>query len=167
MVGVASWPATPAWRKAAARLKVMSRPPEPCISRRRVTLFACIVCLLSRLGRRAGGALHRADDAHMRAATAEISRQCLPDVRFARLVVLVQQGGRRHHHAGDAVAALRRLLVEKGLLDGMWIVKRTQSLQRGDLLAGCVTDRVDAGANGLAVDVDSARAALRKPAAKL
>ena len=132
-VAVASWPETPAWRKAAARLKVMTRPPEPCSSRRRVRSIASAFALalhrgfpLTRPG--AGGALHGAQDPDVGAAAAEVAGECLADVGVVRLCVLRQEGGGRHHHARDAVAALGRLLLDERLLDGVECLCRAQAL---------------------------------------
>src|SRR5690606_12307068 len=79
-------------------------------------------------------ALRRATDcphnARMRAAPAEIAGQRLPDDTLVRSRIPPQQRRRLHDHAGDAVAALRRLLVEKRLLQWMEVVRRAESFQR-------------------------------------
>src|SRR4051812_31439566 len=72
--------------------------------------------------------------------------------------VLGEQRRRLHDLAGLAVAALRDLLENPGLLQGM-IALGGQTFDGGDLLAERVADRRLAGANGLAVDVNRAGAA--------
>src|SRR5688500_2990982 len=68
------------------------------------------------LGHHFRGALHRLDDAHVRAAAAQIVGERLPDLGVARALVLREQVGGLHDHAVDAVAALHRLLLDEGLL---------------------------------------------------
>src|SRR6185437_6592640 len=107
-----------------------------------------------------------AKDARMRAATAEIAGERLPHLAVAGLRIALQQGRRRHDHAVDAIAALRRLLVDEGLLDGMRLVDGAETLDGGDLLARRQGDREGAGAHRLAVDDHRAGAALSETAAE-
>ena len=79
--------------------------------------------------RGAGRALDGAHDTHMRAAAAEIVGERLLDVGIARLLVRAQQRRRLHDHAVDAVAALRRLLVDKGLLHRMRLLAASRGLR--------------------------------------
>jgi hypothetical protein len=51
-------------------------------------------------------------------------------VRHAR-----QQGLRAHHHPGDAIAALRRLLLDEGALYRAGLIRRAETFDRGDLTA--------------------------------
>src|SRR5262249_33812048 len=73
---------------------------------------------------------------------------------------------RRHDHAIDAVAALRRLLRDESLLEGMRLIERAHSFDRGDLTRCHRADRGDAGTHGLAIDEHGTGAALRQPAAE-
>ena len=68
----------------------------------------------------------------MGAAAAQIEFELGADLRFGRFGVPLQQGLRPHHHAGDAVAALRRLLVDEGLLQLAGPLGRAEALDRGD-----------------------------------
>ena len=81
------------------------------------------------------GALDRADDAGMRAAAAEIVGERLLDLGLARLLVLREEGRRLHDHAVDAVAALRGLFVDEGLLHRMRLLRRAEPFERHDLLS--------------------------------
>ncbi len=72
-----------------------------------------------------------------------------------------------HDHAVDAVAALRGLLVDEGFLHRMQFLRRAEAFQRHHLLLRVHgRQRRDAGADRGAVDMDSAGAALAKPAAE-
>ena len=64
----------------------------------------------------AGGAAHGGEDAHVRAAAAEVGAHVLADLLVRGCRIASQQRLRAHDHAGDAVAALRRLLVDEGPL---------------------------------------------------
>ena len=56
------------------------------------------------------------------------------DVGFAWLWVCGEESGRLHDHAVDAIAALRRLFLDKGALQRMQIFLGAQSFQRHDLV---------------------------------
>ena len=73
------------------------------------------------------------DDAVVGAAAAEIAGERLAHVGFGRLRLAVEQLLGRHDHAVDAVAALRRLLVDEGLLQRVRLLERAEPLERGDL----------------------------------
>src|SRR5215831_6599840 len=81
-------------------------------------------CVMAASPHRPGGALHRGDDAHIGAAPAEVRRWRrvrvrVADLRLGRARDALQQVDRDHHHAALAVAALRNLLVDPGLLHRM------------------------------------------------
>ena len=103
----------------------------------------------------------------MGAAAAQIRLQLGADLRIGRLGVFPQQRLRPHHHAGDAVAALRRLLFHEGALDRRRRLDGAEAFQRRHLLALEQQQRRDAGQHRLAVDDHRARAALTEPAAEL
>ena len=79
----------------------------------------------------------------------------------------VEQSLGRHDHAVDAVTALHRLLVDKGLLDLVHLLGRAQTFEGGDGFVLRRADGSDAGANGVAVDDDGASTALGQAAAEL
>src|SRR5215510_4127612 len=93
--------------------------------------------------------------------------QALAHLRLGRLRIALEQVGRRNDHAVGAVAALRGLLVDEGLLQWMQLVEGAEPLQRGDLVLAELRDRHHAGAHGRAVDEHRAGPALRQAAAEL
>ena len=93
---------------------------------------------------------------------------CAPDLGFGRLRVALEQRLRAHHHAGDAVAALRRLLLDEGALH------RTRACSIVPRPSTVVISRPSSSATGvthentaLAVDHHRAGAALAEAAAEL
>src|SRR5688500_11797530 len=113
-----------------------------------------------------GRALHRLDDARVRAAAAQVAGERLPDLVVARALVGREQRGGFHDHAVDAVAALHRLLLDEGLLQRVRPLRGAQPFERDDLLAGGGRDRHAARAHGPAVDVHRTGAALREAASE-
>src|SRR6186713_830318 len=97
-------------------------------------------------------------DALVAAATADVAGHRFADLVMRWLGVLHQERSSLHDLAGLAEAALGDVDLAPGLLDRM-IAVWMQALDRGDLAAGDVVDRRDAGANGFLVDDDSAGAA--------
>ena len=77
-----------------------------------------------------------------------------------------EQRLRRHHDAVDAVAALRRLLVEERLLQRMRALGRAQPLDRRDRAARRRPERRVARLDGVAVHEHGARAAVAAAAAE-
>jgi hypothetical protein len=73
---------------------------------------------------------------------------------------------RPHHHAGDAIAALRRLLLNEGALQRPGIFHRAKPLDGLDRLALHARHRRDAGEMRFTVDHHGASPALTKTAAK-
>src|SRR5437764_134238 len=96
----------------------------------------------------------------MRPATAEIVGERLFDLSLARVPLSAKEGGCLHDHAVDAVAALHRLLVDEGLLDGMRLLGRAEAFQRRDLAGADAGNRKLTGAHRRAVDDHGAGAAL-------
>ena len=68
----------------------------------------------------------------MTSAAAEIALERLLYVVVARLRILFQERRSRHDHAIRAVSALRRLLVDEGLLERVERVGLAEALERGD-----------------------------------
>src|SRR5687768_17056009 len=71
-----------------------------------------------------GGALaarrhHGANDAHMRAAAAQIAVELGANLLLGWLLVALEQCNRSHDHAAGAVTALRHLLLDESGLHGM------------------------------------------------
>src|SRR6478672_1640038 len=112
-------------------------------------------------------ALDRAQDAHVGAAAALEAGERVLDLRLGRLLVLIEERGRGHDPAIDAIAALRHLLLDIGLLDRVRLFRRAEARQGDDLAVPDRRHRGHAGAYGLAVDVHRAGAALRQTAAEM
>ena len=100
-------------------------------------------------------------------AAAQVAGKTQPDLGLAWLLVAVEQRFGHHDHAGDAVAALRRLLRHESGLQRVRPLDGTQTLESGDLRLPERADRGDAGAHWGAVDEHGAGAALAKAAAEL
>src|SRR5438874_2829160 len=83
-----------------------------------------------------GCALDRLDDAVMGAAAAEVVGERVLDLRFGRLLGLGEERRGFHDHAVDAIAALRRLLLDEGALHRMRLLRRAEPFQGHHLLAG-------------------------------
>src|SRR5213592_4589511 len=105
-------------------------------------------------------------DSHISTAAADVPRHRGVDVAISRVGVGREQRRRGHDLAGLAIAALRHLERDPGLLDLLASGGGADGLDRGDALAGRGGDRRDARAHRLAVDVDGARAAQRNAAAE-
>src|SRR5260370_14986997 len=151
-------------RTPGARLNDTTSAPVPIRNSRRVVSSIAMSGPLPHQSRRA---LDGGDDALMRSAAAEVVLERLADVALggagwpAR-----EEGGGLHHHAVDAVAALSRLLLDEGLLDGMGLLRGPQAFE-GHHLALDLRDGRHTGSERLAVDQDRAGSALREPAAEL
>src|SRR5215510_11577362 len=117
--------------------------------------------------RSGGGALDRAQDRHVRSAAALEPDQRVADLTVARLRLVAEQRGGGHHPARQTIAALRDLLGDERLLERMGPVRRAEAGDGRDLLALNGTDRCDARARGLPIDVHGAGAALGQAAAEL
>src|ERR1700734_714349 len=92
-----------------------------------------------------GCALDGAKDRHVRAAPAFKSFERRLDLRFGRLLLVVEKRRRRHDPAVDAVAALWDLFLDVGGLQGMRLVRRAEAGERRDLAVAHRRDRRDAG----------------------
>src|SRR5262245_30781741 len=73
-----------------------------------------------------GRALYSPDDFEMRSTPAQYSGQRAPDLFVGWLRVLVQKSFCSQDHSVDAVAALRSLLVDEGLLDRVRTLERSE-----------------------------------------
>src|SRR5262249_3632000 len=74
---------------------------------------------------------------------------------------------RRHDPAVDAVAALRYLLFDIGGLQRMGLLRRAEAGERHHPAIADRRNRRHAGADRLTIELDRARAALRKAAAEM
>src|SRR3954447_8736882 len=145
-----------------------SAPPALSIARRdNCAAFSCLVMVRPPSTHHRRRALDRAQDAHMRAAAAFEAGERVLDLGIVRLLVLVEQRRRRHDPAVDAIAALRHLLLDIGLLDRMRLLRRAEAGQRHHLAVAHRRHRRDAGAHRLPVDMHGAGAALREAAARV
>jgi hypothetical protein len=97
-------------------------------------------------------------------AAADVAVHVLDNLRAARIFVRRQQFGGLHDLAGLAVAALRHLQLDPGLLQGVRGILR-QPLDGDDLLAGRFRKLGLAGAHRLAVEMHGAGAAKPRAAA--
>ena len=102
----------------------------------------------------------------MRAAAAKIAGQCLPNLRFAWVLGPGEESGGFHDHAVDAISALQRLLVDKGLLQRMRSLGCTEPFQGNDRAVAYRRERSNARPHRVPIDVDRAGAALSEPATK-
>src|SRR5215471_21759204 len=105
---------------------------------RRLSASCSIRLIVRSSGHRLRGALDGGDDAHVGAAAAQVGRWRgvgvgVPDLCLGRVRRPVQQVDRHDHHPVLAVAALRDLLVDAGLLDRM---QRFGRLLRAQTLLG-------------------------------
>src|SRR5947207_7570295 len=102
----------------------------------------------------------------MRAATADIVVERHGDLAPRRCRVTVEQRLGRNQDAGKAIAALPGLLVEKGLLQRVRVLRRAEALDRQDVFAGDGRQRLAAGFHRRAIDQYHATAALLLAAAE-
>src|SRR5215469_13768833 len=112
-----------------------------------------------------GGTHRRAHDLDMRAAAAEIVAQRFADLSFRWSRRAQQQRLRGHDHAVEAIAALRGLLVDESLLNGIGMLASAEAFEGHDLAAFAAFDRDHARARCHAVDQHGAGSALAEPAA--
>src|SRR6267143_1028545 len=106
-----------------------------------------------------GGVLDSLADSHISATAADVPRHGGVDIAVGRVGLGGEQRRCGHDLAGLAIAALRHLELDPGLLDLLAGGGGTDSFNRSDALAGRGRDRRDARAHRLAIEVDRARAA--------
>src|SRR5262245_28673443 len=159
-----------AWRAvwaqtSDARLKDTTRAPLPMRNSRRVVSS---IAMSGPPFHQRRGALHGGDDSLVGPAAAEVVLERLPNVSVGRARrPRIEEGRRLHHHAVDAVAALRRLLVDERPLHRRGLPGCSQALQRDHLARAHPGDGERAGPHRFAVDQHGARAALGQPTAVL
>lgn len=101
----------------------------------------------------------------MSAATAQMRLELVADHIVGNVLRPVEKRFRPHHHAGNAVAALRRLLFDEGLLKGTGMVGGPKTFQRRNLAVFGQHDRRDAGEDRFPIDDHGASAALAEATA--
>src|SRR6516164_7171464 len=106
-------------------------------------------------------------DAHVSAATADVSRHRSVDVGIFGVWRRSEQRDRRHDLPGLAVAALNDFEIEPGLLHLGARRGRDDAFDGGDGAVLQRADRKNVGTHWLAVDMHGAGAALRDAAAEL
>src|SRR5712671_7672004 len=113
-----------------------------------------------------GCRLDRAQDTVMRTAPADVVVERQRDLTARRRRVAVEERLGGDEDAGQAIAALARLLVEKGLLQRMRPLRGAEPLDRQHSLADDGRDGPTAGFHRLALDQHHAGAALLETAAE-
>ena len=96
----------------------------------------------------------------MHATAAQIAIKGGAHLRFCWLWRFVQKRLRAHNHAIHAIAALRGLLINEGLLQFGGLVQSAEPFKRGNVLAGDSANRRHARAHGLTIHKHGASAAL-------
>src|SRR5882672_2802305 len=132
---------------------------------RRESFVSVIVVSSRSRAHQSCGAMHRAAEPLIGAATADVGEIGV-DIGVGRVRIGLEIGHRRHDLAGLAVTALRDLFAQPRLLHRMLAVGR-EPLDGGDLLPFDAADRHRARTDGLSVDVHGAGAALGNAAAEL
>src|SRR5437868_131058 len=100
----------------------------------------------------------------MRAAAAEIVAQRRERLPLGWLWIDREQRLGGHDHAVEAVAALRGLLVDEGLLHDIRLIACAEAFERHDVASGAAADRNHARERSHAVDQDRAGAAFTQAA---
>src|SRR6266581_1183523 len=101
-----------------------------------------------------GRVLDSLADAHISAAATDVPRHGGVDVAIGRVGLGGEQRRRGHDLAGLAIAALRHLKLDPGLLNLLAGGRGADGLDRGDALPGRGRDGRDARAHRLAIEVD-------------
>src|SRR4029079_257507 len=101
-----------------------------------------------------------AQDAHVRTAAAQIRVHVAANVGLRGRGVRFEERLRTHPTPRNAVAALRRLLVDEGTLHRSGVVDRAESLDGLDAPSAEYRDRRDTRKHRFAIDHDGARTAL-------
>jgi hypothetical protein len=103
----------------------------------------------------------------MRAAAAQIRLHVRAQILLRRFRIALEQRLRAHDHAGDAVAALRGLVLDERALQRPGMLGGAEAFDRAHVARTDRGDRHQAREGRLAVDDDGAGAALAEPAAEL
>ena len=125
-------------RPADEKLTTSAPPPASTCAARDDGPFIALIRCLPRFGgihQRLRRDARRAGSAYACRSGTRFGSSSGADFRIGRLRISLQQRLRAHHHAGDAVAALRRLLLHEGALDRRRRLEGAEAFQRRDLLA--------------------------------
>src|ERR1035441_190345 len=109
----------------------------------------------------------RGQHPHICKTTAQYAGHRLLDLLFRRARILIQKSFRRHDNAAHAESALRRLLVDKRLLNRVRFLDRPQPLQCGDAGPGHSLHRGHTGADGVPVNHNRTSPALTQATTEL
>src|SRR5437868_8514392 len=120
----------------------------------------------SSFAQQTSGPFDGAQDADVGPAAADVVVERLGDLFPRRRRVTVEQSLGRDQNAGQAIAALTCLLVEKGLLQWMRPLRRAQTFDRHDFPPGDGREWLTTGFLRIAVDQHHAAAALLEAAAE-
>jgi hypothetical protein len=104
-------------------------------------------------------ALYGRDDPRVGPTATDIAFHGSEDFTLGRLAILEQQASTRHDHSRNAVAALHRARLQKGLLQRMKPPILLQPLDCSDAFAGHVGSASLAGSCRLPIDQNSAGSA--------
>jgi hypothetical protein len=107
---------------------------------------------------------HGSNNFQMRSTATQYSGKAPSNLLVGWIRVLVQKRLRGQDDAAHAVSALRRLLVDEGLLNRMRMPESSEPFQRDDLPGSGSRDRGDARADGFAAGKNCTRPALTKAA---
>src|SRR6202521_5826889 len=81
----------------------------------------------------ARGAAYRAQDTHVRAASAQVRAQGFSNFSFRGRRILLEQRLSAHYHARNAIPALRGLRLDESALKRSRVVDRAKTFDRLDL----------------------------------
>src|SRR3954447_19417761 len=140
-----SWVVPPA-RYRASGPRSPTPPPRPRRRRERTRTVASLLASSS------GDVSDRGDDVRVRPAPAEIAAHELPDLRIGSRSVLIQQTNGRHDLPRGAVAALKAVMPDEGLLHRVQTAVAREPLDRRHLPPIALRRQSQAGQDPLAVD---------------
>src|ERR1700733_3835513 len=103
----------------------------------------------------------------MRTAAAEVTVERGLDLRAGWIRISLQQRGGAHQDSGYAIAALQRLLGDKGALKRVRILLAAKAFDGGDVFISDGPQRRVAGIDGVVVDDHSTGAAFAGAAAEM
>src|SRR6266568_1664770 len=110
--------------------------------------------------------MNRFTDTRVGSAATDVAGHRVIDILIGWLRLLAQQDGCTHELSGLAIAALRDVLFNPRLLQRMREIRR-ETFDGRHLFSGGATDRGNARADGFAIDVYRAGAALSHSASIL
>src|ERR1700682_2679710 len=139
------------WRRPAPAAAL------PMTKARRLSLG--VTCLFMAVPSGVRGRVDRLANLLKGSASADIG-DGLVDLLVGRLRLFLEKRCHRHDHAALAIAALRNVIGDPGLLHLVQRAIAGETFDSGDLFAGGFADQDAAGAHRDAVDMDGASAAL-------